>query len=87
MQSMDEVIAEMKANTVRAENARRFVADWRSMIPAWSLWRPGCIGKPDCMLCKGLGYVGEDLPVGHPYFGRLHHCRCTGKSSASERDW
>ena len=29
-----------------------------------------------CPLCKGLGYVREDVPVGHPHFGKLFPCRC-----------
>jgi DNA replication protein DnaC len=29
-----------------------------------------------CPLCGGLGYVREDLPVGHPDFGKLFPCRC-----------
>lgn len=29
-----------------------------------------------CPLCGGLGYVRENVPVGHPHFGRLFPCRC-----------
>jgi len=29
-----------------------------------------------CPLCGGLGYVREDVPVGHPHFGKLFPCRC-----------
>jgi len=29
-----------------------------------------------CPICKGLGYVRLDLPVGHPDFGRLFPCTC-----------
>lgn len=29
-----------------------------------------------CPLCGGLGYVREDVPVGHPNFGKLFPCRC-----------
>ncbi|MGQ9585663.1 MAG: ATP-binding protein [Anaerolineae bacterium] len=29
-----------------------------------------------CPICKGLGYVRLDLPVGHPDFGKLFPCVC-----------
>ena len=29
-----------------------------------------------CPICKGAGYVREDVPVGHPHFGRLITCDC-----------
>lgn len=30
----------------------------------------------ECPLCGGLGYVREDVPIGHPNFGKLFPCRC-----------
>jgi DNA replication protein DnaC len=29
-----------------------------------------------CPFCGGLGYVRENVPVGHPSFGKLFPCRC-----------
>jgi DNA replication protein DnaC len=29
-----------------------------------------------CPLCGGLGFVREDVPVGHPEFGKVFPCRC-----------
>jgi len=29
-----------------------------------------------CPICKGAGYVREDVPVGHPHFGRAIICDC-----------
>jgi DNA replication protein DnaC len=29
-----------------------------------------------CPYCGGLGYVRENVPVGHPNFGKLFPCRC-----------
>jgi DNA replication protein DnaC len=29
-----------------------------------------------CPLCGGLGFVREDVPLGHPHFGKLFPCRC-----------
>lgn len=36
---------------------------------------PG-LGRPDCPICHGLGYVREDLPPDHPNFGRAVPCSC-----------
>lgn len=34
------------------------------------------IGDPDCPLCSGLGFVGTDVPLGHPEFGKMRVCSC-----------
>ena len=41
-----------------------------------------------CPICNGIGFVRQDLPVGHPDFGKLIPCTCTsghiiGKESPS----
>jgi DNA replication protein DnaC len=33
-------------------------------------------GSAVCPVCGGLGFVREDVPVGHPHFGKLFPCRC-----------
>jgi len=33
-------------------------------------------GDPQCPICHGVGYVRQDLPVGHPDFGKLQICTC-----------
>lgn len=33
-------------------------------------------GDPNCPICKGVGYVRRDVPVGDPDFGRLQVCIC-----------
>lgn len=33
-------------------------------------------GDPNCPLCGGVGYLRQDLPVGHPEFGKLAICSC-----------
>ncbi len=35
-------------------------------------------GDPNCPTCGGVGYLRQDLPVGHPDFGRLVPCSCRG---------
>lgn len=36
----------------------------------------GLPGDPNCPHCKGLGYLRQDLPIGHPDFGKLQICNC-----------
>ncbi|MCD6299929.1 MAG: ATP-binding protein [Dehalococcoidales bacterium] len=38
-----------------------------------------------CPICKGVGYVYLDVPVGHPDFGRVVPCRCRLKELEKER--
>lgn len=33
-------------------------------------------GDPSCPYCGGIGYVRQDLPIGHPDFGRVQICTC-----------
>jgi DNA replication protein DnaC len=33
-------------------------------------------GNPNCEFCAGAGYLRQDLPVGHPDFGKLQVCVC-----------
>jgi len=33
-------------------------------------------GDPDCPNCHGLGYLRQDLPIGHPDFGKVVICNC-----------
>ena len=33
-------------------------------------------GDPNCPICKGIGYLRRDLPVGHPEFGKVEVCTC-----------
>ena len=34
------------------------------------------LGDPNCPICGGVGFVRQDLPVGHPDFGKLQVCVC-----------
>ena len=46
------------------------------------------MGDPACPHCHGLGYVRQELPLGHPDFGRLQACTCrqaTIRSQIRER--
>ncbi|MCE1254234.1 MAG: ATP-binding protein [Anaerolineae bacterium] len=33
-------------------------------------------GDPNCPICHGIGFVRQDLPIGHPNFGKLAICVC-----------
>ncbi|MFC1878519.1 ATP-binding protein [Chloroflexota bacterium] len=33
-------------------------------------------GEPNCPHCQGMGYLRQDLPLGHPDFGKVHVCNC-----------
>jgi len=33
-------------------------------------------GDPNCPICGGVGYLRQDLPLGHPDFGKLEMCSC-----------
>lgn len=33
-------------------------------------------GAADCPICQGLGFVGRDLPIDHPEFGKISICSC-----------
>jgi len=39
-------------------------------------------GDPNCPLCHGIGYISQDLPVGHPDFGRISVCSCRQREVA-----
>ncbi len=40
-------------------------------------------GDPNCPLCQGVGFVRQDLPIGHPNFGKIQICSCRQKEVAS----
>jgi DNA replication protein DnaC len=34
------------------------------------------LGRPDCPICGGIGFLRLDVPLGHEKFGRLEPCEC-----------
>jgi DNA replication protein DnaC len=34
------------------------------------------LGRPDCPICGGIGFLRLDVPLGHQKFGRLEPCEC-----------
>ena len=58
------------------ERQNMYVENWRDSLPEGSQWFPGSTGKPGCQVCHGTGWLRQDLPVGHPDFGKLVACEC-----------
>ena len=38
-----------------------------------------------CPICGGIGYLRQDVPVGHPDFGKLIPCRCRLREQETKR--
>lgn len=75
-----ETIWDKTQREIREANARRkgtYVDNWKSLLPEGSQWFPGSTGKPDCKICKGIGWVRHDVPLRDPEFGKLHPCECS----------
>ena len=43
------------------------------------------LGRPDCPLCQGMGYVRLDVPLDHPDFGKLFPCTCRAREIQAQR--
>lgn len=41
-------------------------------------------GDPDCPKCGGLGFLRQDLPLGHPDFGKIRICDCRSEQVNQE---
>ncbi len=42
--------------------------------------------KQDCPICRGVGFVYANVPLGHPDFGKAIPCRCLREKSDKERE-
>jgi DNA replication protein DnaC len=43
------------------------------------------VGDPDCRICRGMGYIRLDVPLGHPHFGKLFPCTCRLQELQAQR--
>lgn len=41
-------------------------------------------GDPNCPLCHGMGFLRQDLPLGHPDFGKIRVCECRHEHVAQQ---
>ena len=41
-------------------------------------------GDPSCPICGGVGYLHNDLPLGHPNFGKLELCSCRNRQISQQ---
>lgn len=55
----------------------KYVRDWKSDVPSWSLWQPGFPGDPHHEKCRGTGYVRLNAEPGTRHFGKIYLCTCT----------
>jgi DNA replication protein DnaC len=69
---MDEKIEE---TLKKAANGMQNGKTTSSESPS-TFWKHDLPGDPNCPICDGVGYLRQDLPVGHPDFGKLHVCTC-----------
>ena len=69
-EKIEETLRNLAAGMSRASSQTT-----SSIDPSESL-RHNLAGDPECPHCGGLGYTRQDLPVGHPDFGKLQICTC-----------
>jgi DNA replication protein DnaC len=64
----------------KIEETLKKIADATSKVPSQSSLstnhRTDLPGDPDCPICGGLGFVRQELPIGHPDFGKVEICQC-----------
>lgn len=54
----------------------------RAVLPA--VPAPIHVSSDECPLCKGTGYLRQNVPFGHPKFGRPTMCQCKLKQRVNE---
>ena len=80
MQSIGDVLADIRTERIQGH----FFAPSKVALPKDSKWQPGCVGRPDCKTCLGLGYLSPDLPTFHPKFGALVFCNCVSEEKKAQ---
>lgn len=66
-EKIDKTLAKVQKDTQKASSKNISSAD----VPVVE-----SLGKPDCKICEGAGFLRSDVPIGHPDFGRLEACVC-----------
>jgi len=68
MSKIEETLKKIAADTLSGKTSETEAPPTEQ---AWDL-----PGDPNCPICKGVGYVRMDLPIGHPDFGKVQICTC-----------
>ncbi|HEX9028747.1 MAG TPA: ATP-binding protein, partial [Anaerolineales bacterium] len=71
MSKIEETLRRITENTSK-ENSPSSSSTERSNGSPY----PDLPGDPNCPICGGIGFVREDVPVGHPNFGKVQICSC-----------
>jgi len=80
--TIGQAVADLRSHPARSRLEQYDVGALKKALPPGSRWMWGDRGKPDCQVCRGLGYVRlGDLPVSHRDFGRLFLCECCEEKS------
>lgn len=67
MESIDDLLARVKRDFgVTAETKGEHPESVRDAL----------LGDPDCPICKGIGFVSAEYPIGDPRFGKMEPCSC-----------
>jgi DNA replication protein DnaC len=66
-EKIDKTLAKVQSDTQKASSKNTST----EIVPIAET-----LGKPDCPICGGVGFLRMDVPLGHPDFGRLEPCVC-----------
>jgi DNA replication protein DnaC len=66
-EKIDKTLTKVQSDTQKA-NSKNISTEFGSLAES--------LGKSDCPICGGVGFLRSDVPVGHPDFGRLEPCVC-----------
>jgi DNA replication protein DnaC len=70
MSKIDKTLKKLAVNSSKANSPTL------SSIETVASLRASLLGDPNCPLCGGIGYLRNDVPVGHPDFGKVEICVC-----------
>jgi DNA replication protein DnaC len=66
-EKIDRTLAKVQSDTRKA-NSKNTSTGIESVVES--------LGRPDCPICGGIGFLRLDVPLGHEKFGRLEPCEC-----------
>lgn len=72
-EKIDKTLSKVQSDTQKA-NSKNTSTEVESVAES--------LGKPDCPICGGIGFLRLDVPPGHEKFGRLEPCECRSSEIA-----